>query len=50
MWNMKCFVIPVITGATGIVSKSLKYIFKKYQDNIQQILYKKPPHKKHHTS
>jgi hypothetical protein len=22
MWNMKCFVIPVITGATGIVSKS----------------------------
>jgi hypothetical protein len=27
MWNMKCFVIPVITGATGIVSKSLqKYL------------------------
>jgi hypothetical protein len=24
MWNMKCFVIPVIIGATGIVSKSLK--------------------------
>jgi hypothetical protein len=23
MWNMKCFGIPVITGATGIVSKSL---------------------------
>jgi hypothetical protein len=22
MWNMKCFVIPVIIGATGIVSKS----------------------------
>jgi hypothetical protein len=21
MWNMKCFVIPVITGATGIVSE-----------------------------
>jgi hypothetical protein len=21
MWNMKCFVIPVIIGATGIVSK-----------------------------
>jgi hypothetical protein len=21
MWNMKCFVIPVITGATGIVTK-----------------------------
>jgi hypothetical protein len=24
MWNMKCFVIPVIMGATGIVSKSLQ--------------------------
>jgi hypothetical protein len=24
MWNMKCFVIPVITGAMGIVCKSLK--------------------------
>jgi hypothetical protein len=24
MWNMKCFVIPVIIGATGIVSKSLQ--------------------------
>jgi hypothetical protein len=23
MWNKKCFVIPVIVGATGIVSKSL---------------------------
>jgi hypothetical protein len=27
MWNMKCFIIPVITGAIGIVSKSLqKYL------------------------
>jgi hypothetical protein len=24
MWNMKCFVIPVIIGATAIVSKSLQ--------------------------
>jgi hypothetical protein len=24
MWNMKCFVIPVITGATEIVTKVLK--------------------------
>jgi hypothetical protein len=24
MWNMKCFVIPVIIGATRIVSKVLK--------------------------
>jgi hypothetical protein len=27
MWNMKCFVIPVIIGATGIVSRSLQKIF-----------------------
>jgi hypothetical protein len=27
MWNMKCFAIPEIIGATGIVSKSLpKYL------------------------
>jgi hypothetical protein len=27
MWNVKCFVIPVIIGATGIVSKSVqKYL------------------------
>jgi uncharacterized protein YaiL (DUF2058 family) len=24
MWDMKCFVIPVIIGATGIVIKGLK--------------------------
>jgi hypothetical protein len=24
IWNMKCLVIPVLTGTTGIVSKSLK--------------------------
>jgi hypothetical protein len=34
-WNMKYFVIPVIIGATGIVSKGLKNIWKQYQDNIQ---------------
>jgi hypothetical protein len=37
MWNMKCFVIPVITGATGIVTRGLKSIWKQYQENIQQI-------------
>jgi hypothetical protein len=26
MWNMKCFVIPVIIGATGIVTRGLKKI------------------------
>jgi hypothetical protein len=30
MWNMKCFVIPVIIGATGIVTKGLK----KYLESI----------------
>jgi hypothetical protein len=30
MWNMKCFVIPVIIGATGIVSKS----FQNYLETI----------------
>jgi len=24
MWNVKCFVIPVITGATGIVTRGLQ--------------------------
>ena len=24
MWNLKCTVVPVITGATGIVTRSLK--------------------------
>jgi hypothetical protein len=24
MWNRKCFVIPAITGANGIVTKGLK--------------------------
>jgi hypothetical protein len=30
MWNMKCFVIPVIIGATGIVTRRLK----KYLETI----------------
>jgi hypothetical protein len=29
MWNMKCFVIPVIIGATGIVIKGLKKYVEK---------------------
>jgi hypothetical protein len=31
MWNMKCFVIPVIIGATGIVTRGLKM----YLETIQ---------------
>jgi hypothetical protein len=30
MWNMKCFVIPVIIGATEIVTRGLK----KYLETI----------------
>jgi hypothetical protein len=35
MWNMKCFVIPVITGATGNVTRGLINILKQYQESIQ---------------
>jgi hypothetical protein len=35
MWSMKCFVIPVIIGTTGIVRKVYKNIWKQYQDNTQ---------------
>jgi hypothetical protein len=35
MWNMKCFVIPVIIGATGTVTRGLKNIWKQYQEGIQ---------------
>jgi hypothetical protein len=34
MWNMKCFVIPVITGATGIVTRGLK---KRSGNNTRKI-------------
>jgi hypothetical protein len=27
MWNLKCTIIPVITGATGIVTRSLRKKF-----------------------
>jgi hypothetical protein len=35
MWNMKCFVIPVIIGATGIVTRGLKKYLKQYQESFQ---------------
>jgi len=28
MWNMKCMIIPVIIGATGIATKGLKKVLK----------------------
>ena len=45
MWNMKCTIIPVITGATGIVTRSLK-------KNLQAIPgthYKRRLYLEHHT-
>jgi hypothetical protein len=44
MWNMKCFVIPAIIGATGIVTKGLtKYLEtipgKRSIDSLQKQLY-----------
>jgi hypothetical protein len=48
MWNMKAKVIPVIKGATGTISKSLR----QYLSNIpgkQEINNKKQPHWGLHT-
>ena len=35
MWNLKCTIVPVIIGATGIVMRSLKKNLELYQGNIQ---------------
>ena len=35
MWNLKCTIIPVVIGATGIVTRSLRKIWKRYQENIR---------------
>jgi hypothetical protein len=32
---------PIITGATGLVTKNFKKFWKPYQENIQQIHYKR---------
>jgi len=48
-WNMNCMVIPVITGATAMVTKCLKKIWKPYQENIQLIHYKIQLYLEHHT-
>jgi hypothetical protein len=44
MWNMNCFVTPVITGATGIVTKGLKKCLQTIPgmhsiDSLQRNLY-----------
>jgi hypothetical protein len=35
MWNLKCTIIPNTVGAIGIVTKSLRKIWKLYQENIR---------------
>jgi hypothetical protein len=35
MLKMKCFVMPVIVGAAGIVTRELTNIWKQYQESIQ---------------
>jgi len=37
---MKCFIMPVITGATGIVTKGLQNIWKQYYESPQQTVSK----------
>jgi hypothetical protein len=49
---MKCFVMAIIIGATGIVSKSLKkYLeIKAYQENINKFYTKEPLYLEHNRS
>jgi hypothetical protein len=35
-WNLKCTIIPVIIGATGIVMKSLKKNLEAIPDSLQK--------------
>ena len=35
MWNMKCMIIPVMTGVTGIETKGLTKNLEAIQENIQ---------------
>jgi hypothetical protein len=49
MWNMKCFIIPVIIGATGTITRGLKKYLetipgKHSIDSLQKKLYLE-----HHT-
>jgi hypothetical protein len=36
MWNLKCTIMPVIIVATGIVTKSLRKIWKLYQETLDR--------------
>ena len=50
MWNLKCTIVPVIIGATGIVTRSRRgKIWKLYRENTRQIHYKRQLYLEHHT-
>jgi hypothetical protein len=34
MWNMKCVIIPAVTGATGVVTKGLRTNLEPYQETV----------------
>ena len=36
MWNTKCMTIPVITGATGIVTKGLKNLGRRTRKTLDR--------------
>jgi hypothetical protein len=38
MWNIKCMIVPVIIGGTGMATKRLKgKIWKLYRKDIQYV-------------
>jgi len=44
MWNVKTNVIPVIIGATGIISKSFRKYVATYQETMKSRNYRKQPY------
>jgi hypothetical protein len=50
MWNMKCFVIPVIFGATGIISNRLQKYLETIPGQHSIDSFQKLPYWEHHTS
>ena len=48
MGNLKCTIIPVIIGDTGIVTRSLRKNWNMYQENIPYIHYKRQLYLEHH--
>jgi hypothetical protein len=49
MWSLKCEIIAIIIGATGIVTKGLRKYLDAVPGNIQHIHYKRQLYLEHHT-